>query len=137
MNVKNLIFYLYYYINLKLKVMFLLIVCYFCVIMERENGCRIVLGGCVEIDIRLLFGFVKEVVVLFGEKVLVGEVYVIRFREVIYVCLCLYNYEDYCFKKFLFWEYIFNFYIIIYILMVIDFNKVNVLFLIKIMIVKI
>lgn len=62
--------------------------------MENEGG--LVVRGRVEIDMRQPFRSVKEAISLFGEKVLAGEIYANKLKEVhlyLYLFISLRNYK--------------------------------------------
>lgn len=59
--------------------------------MENEGG--LVVRGRVEIDMRQPFRSVKEAISLFGEKVLAGEIYANKLKEVhLYTYIYLFRY---------------------------------------------
>lgn len=55
---------------------------------EGENG-KVVVMGRAEIDLRPPFKSVKEAVLLFGERVLVKEIYGFKLKQVLYPSLLL------------------------------------------------
>lgn len=52
--------------------------------MEGSEGGGLVVRGRVEIDMRQPFSSVKEAISLFGEKVLAGEIYANKLKEVFF-----------------------------------------------------
>lgn len=66
---------------------------------EEEGG--LVVRGRVEIDMRQPFRSVKEAISLFGERVLAGEIYANKLKEVslsssslsMTICICMYECE--------------------------------------------